>query len=135
MPAFLALNRRIQPILGIFLALSENLLLKMSMKKPISRVRFILSSSIAGVTFFLSSAAATHTQAVAPDEIAKVTATGRREGNKVKSSGAFESSPTGSPIIYPSHHHIQTFLAYLNEVRKGYLSERRTQAFPSSSSL
>lgn len=44
-------------------------------------MRFILSSSIAGVTSFLSSAAATHTQAVAPDEIAKVTATGRREGN------------------------------------------------------
>lgn len=29
-------------------------------------MRFILSSSIAGVTSFLSSAAATHTQAVAP---------------------------------------------------------------------
>lgn len=43
------------------------------MRNPICRVRFLLSSSIAGVTSILSSAAATHIQAVAPDEIASVT--------------------------------------------------------------
>lgn len=62
------------------------------MKNPIYRVRFLLSSSIAGVTSFLSSAAATHIQAVAPDEIASVTATGIRFGNRVPKGTALTHS-------------------------------------------
>lgn len=46
------------------------------------------SSSSQSKEIALLPAAATHTQAVAPDEIAKVTARGRREG-KFESSKSF----------------------------------------------